>query len=164
RPSARSRSGSQGRLQRGRAGAPEVRDRLAQAFLQAHLGPPAVATPYAADVRPPPRWVVHGPGGEVDTWAAGRRDHGVRQLQHGHFLRVTQVEHFAVRVAVESDLEEAAHEVADVAEGAGLAAVAVDGQALPAQGRADEGRDRPSVVRGHAGAVGVEDAHDAAVD
>ena len=50
--------------------------------------------------------------------------------------------------------------VVDVAERAGLAAVAVDRDRLALQGLDDEIRDHAAVVRVHARAVGVEDARD----
>ena len=58
---------------------------------------------------------------------------------------------------------EAADQVVDVAEGAGLRAVAEDGQRLVLERLADEGRDRAPVVGAHARAVGVEDPGDAGV-
>jgi hypothetical protein len=54
-------------------------------------------------------------------------------------------------------------EVGDVAEAAGLGAVAEDGDRF-LEGLADEGRDDAAVVEAHAFAVGVEDADDAGVD
>jgi hypothetical protein len=54
--------------------------------------------------------------------------------------------------------------VVDVAEAAGLAAVAVDRQRLAAQRLHDEVRHHAPVVDLHARPVGVEDAHDAHVD
>ena len=58
--------------------------------------------------------------------------------------------------------DEAADEVVDVAEAPGLRAVAEHGQRLARERLADEGRDRPAVVRAHPRAVRVEDADDRA--
>ena len=59
---------------------------------------------------------------------------------------------------------EAFDQVVDIAETAGLAAVAVDGDVLAAQRLDDEVAHHPAVVRMHARAVGVEDADDLDVE
>ena len=60
--------------------------------------------------------------------------------------------------------QEAVDFVADVAEAAGLAAVAVDGEVFAAQSLLHEVGDDAAVVELHARAVGVEDADDARID
>ena len=60
--------------------------------------------------------------------------------------------------------DDAADQVVDVTEAAGLRAVAEDGQRPVLERLAQEGRDRAPVVGAHARAVGVEDAHDRGVD
>ena len=57
--------------------------------------------------------------------------------------------------------DHAFHQVVHVAEGAGLAAVAVEGERLAAQGLHDEVAHHPAVIGQHARPVGVEDAHHA---
>ena len=58
---------------------------------------------------------------------------------------------------------EAVDLVADIAETAGLAAVAVDGEVFAAQGLLHEIRDHAAVIQLQARAVGVEDADDAGI-
>src|ERR1700722_4245851 len=60
--------------------------------------------------------------------------------------------------------QDALDQIADVADGPGLAAVAGHGNRLTAQRLADERGDGPAVVRPHPRAVGVEDAHDLCID
>ena len=60
--------------------------------------------------------------------------------------------------------DQAADQVVDVAEAAGLGAVAEDGDRLALHRLADEGRDRAAVVRAHPRPVGVEDPDDRGVD
>ena len=60
--------------------------------------------------------------------------------------------------------EDAVDEVGDVAEAAGLLAVAVDGEGFAAQGLHHEVGDDTAVVWLQAGAVGVEDADQVGVD
>ena len=59
---------------------------------------------------------------------------------------------------------EPADQVVDVAEAPRLAAVAEHGHRLVLERLAQEGRDRPAVVRPHPGPEGVEDPRDAGVD
>ena len=59
---------------------------------------------------------------------------------------------------------DAVDEVGDVAEAAGLLAVAEDGEGLAAEGLAHEGGHDAAVVEPHARAVGVEDADDLGLD
>jgi hypothetical protein len=67
-------------------------------------------------------------------------------------------------VVAHHEAEDAVDEVGDVAEGAGLGAVAEDGDGLALEGLAAEGGDDAAVLGAHARAVGVEDADDAGFD
>src|SRR5919106_3342242 len=58
---------------------------------------------------------------------------------------------------------ESANLVVDVAEAPRLAAVAEHSHRLVLERLAQEGRDRPTVVRSHPAAVGIEDPRDARV-
>ena len=87
----------------------------------------------------------------------------VGELQDGVLLGVAQVEDVALGLGREHGLEDPAHQVRDVAERAGLCAVAVDGDGLAPQGLGDEVRHDAAVVRVAARAVGVEDADDPGV-
>ena len=57
--------------------------------------------------------------------------------------------------------DHALHQIGHVAEGAGLTAVAVEGEGFAAQGLHDEVAHHPAVIGQHARPVGVEDAHHA---
>ncbi len=59
--------------------------------------------------------------------------------------------------------QEAVDFVADVAEAAGLAAIAVHREVLAAQGLLHEVGNDAAIVQLHARAIGVEDAHDAGI-
>src|ERR1700733_762994 len=61
-------------------------------------------------------------------------------------------------------MDEAVDFVADVAEAASLAAVAVDGEVFAAQSLLHEIRHHAAVIQLQAGSVRVEDAHDARID
>ena len=83
-------------------------------------------------------------------------------LEHGELGGVAEVDG-GVFVGV-GEAKDAVDEVGDVAEAAGLEAVAVDGEGLAAEGLEHEVGDDAAVVGLQARAVGVEDADDAGVD
>ena len=74
-------------------------------------------------------------------------DHGLGQLQQRVLVRVADVDR-QVLVGL-GQRDQAADQVVDVTEGAGLAAVAEDGQRLVLERLAQEGRDRAAVVGPH---------------
>jgi hypothetical protein len=92
----------------------------------------------------------------------GHLEHQVGQLAHRELVGVADVDRPDL-VAVEQS-QDAAHLVVDVAEAAGLGAVAVDGDGLAVDRLHQEVRHHPPVVRSHLGPVGVEDANDPHVD
>src|SRR5580700_11354648 len=59
--------------------------------------------------------------------------------------------------------DEAVHFIADVAEAAGLAAIAVNGEVFAADGLLHKVGDDAAIVQLHARTVGIEDANDASV-
>ena len=85
------------------------------------------------------------------------------EFKHSEFSRVTDIngprDAFGVHEA-----DEAFDEVVDIAEGAGLGAVTIDGDILAFKGLNDEVGNDASVVRQHAGAIGVKDADHADID
>ena len=91
---------------------------------------------------------------------SGHGDHGLRELEDREFGRVAEVDRPGHLVRRVHQANQAGYEVVDVAEGAGLPAVAVDRDVLVPQRLDDEVRDHPAVVGMHPGAVGVEDAGD----
>ncbi len=83
------------------------------------------------------------------------------ELQHGQLVRVADV-HRPAQVR-EQQPDRPVDQVVDVADRAGLAAVAGHGDRLAGQRLAHERRDRAAVVGPHPRAVGVEDPHDRGV-
>ena len=138
-------------------------DRLAQAVFERYLRLPAQQLLGPGDVGLADLGVVDGERLKDDLRArAGHLDHLLRQLQQRHLVRVADVDR-QVRVGLHQR-DQPLDQVVDVTEAARLAAVAEDRHRLVLQRLAQEGRDRPPVVRPHPRAVGVEDPHDARVD
>jgi hypothetical protein len=116
-----------------------------------------------ADLRPAPGRVVDRQAVEFDGRSGpGDRQHQRRQLGNRPFARIAEV-HRPLLGRIEHG-HDAADEIVDVAEAAGLAPVAVNGQRVAVERLGDETRDHPAVVRAHARAVGVEDPQDSRVD
>src|SRR5947209_7762602 len=141
----------------------EVLDRAPQALLGAHarLVPEKRAGP--GEVGPALLRVVRGARDEADLRrAAGQPDDRLGQLAHRHLVLGAAVDRPGLTGIEQRD--DAAHQVVDVADRAGLRAGAVHGDRLAAQGLRDERRDGPAVVRAHARTVGVEDPDDADVE
>lgn len=88
---------------------------------------------------------------------ARQRLHLVRQLNHGEFSRVAEVHWASDGVVAVHQAHEAFDQVIDVAEGARLGAVAIEGDGLVAQRLDDEVGHHTTVVGVHARTVGVED-------
>src|SRR5579862_2862669 len=86
-------------------------------------------------------------------------DHPLGQLAHRDLDGVAEIDRAGHLVWRRHHPDEALDEVVDIAEGAGLRAVAVDGDVLALQGLDNEVRHHAPVVRVHARPVGVEDAH-----
>src|ERR1700677_1958307 len=88
--------------------------------------------------------------------------HDLGQLQQRELIRVADVH--GIVIPGLSERNHSPDEVADVAEGPRLAAVAEHGYRPVRQRLTQERRDRAAVVRAHPGAVGVEDPHDRRVN
>ena len=87
-------------------------------------------------------------------------DDDLGELPDRELARIAEIDRAGeVAVAVHQP-HEAVDQIVDVAEGARLAAVAVDGDGLALQGLHDEIGDDAAVVGVHARAVGIEDARD----
>src|SRR5690606_13262101 len=95
--------------------------------------------------------------------AAGELLGEVRELEHRELGGVAEVER-TIEARQTRDADEAFDEVVHVTEGAGLRAVAENGERLVLEALHDEVRDDAPVVERHAWAIGVEDADDARVD
>ena len=120
---------------------------------------PAEFFPGQGDVRLALGRVVAGQGFVFQAGAgAGQLDHFFGQFLDGEFCRVAGVDRAGEIVRGCHQADKGLDQVVHVAEGAGLAAVAVDGDRLVLQGLHDEVGHHPAVVGVHVGAVGVEDA------
>ena len=93
---------------------------------------------------------LEGQGG-VDALA-----HLFRQGKDREFLRVAEIDRSDLVTPHQPD--QALHEIIHKAEAAGLQAISIEAEGLPAQGLNDEIAHHPSVVEEHARSVGVEDA------
>src|SRR5207248_101236 len=118
---------------------------------------PRAARP--AQVRPPLPGVVDRQRPVLDrALAAGQVADLLSQATDAYLLLAAQVEGQVV-VAVQ-DRQDPRDQVVHIAEAAGLAAVAVDGQGFAAQRLRHEVGDDAAVVDAHARRIGVEDADD----
>ena len=93
--------------------------------------------------------------------AAGRLQNLFGELKHRPLGRVADVDRPGL--FRDGQLINAVNQVGDIAERAGLLAVAEDRQRLPAQGLADKGRDDAPVIEAHPRPVGVENPNDLGV-
>ena len=94
--------------------------------------------------------------------AAGDLDDLLRHRAQGHLARIADVDGSHVIRAQQAP--DALHQVVHVAEGARLRSVSEQRHVLAEDRLPEEVRDRAAVLDLHAGAEGVEDAHDADVD
>src|SRR5690606_7529764 len=109
----------------------EIGDGLLEAFFQLYLGLPAGGLPRQGDVGLALDGVVAGEGTADQLGAgAGEVDDLFRQLADGEFHRVAQVDGAGDVVAGVHEPDEGFDQVALVAEGSGLAAVAEKGDGL----------------------------------
>ena len=114
-----------------------------------------------ADIRLALTGIVLGQGFlDQGRAGAGQFPDGLGQLDHAEFAGIAQVDGAGEVVRAPHEADEALDEIVHIAEGAGLATVAVEGDGLVAQGLDDEVGDDAAVVGVHARAVGVEDAGD----
>src|SRR5437868_6156941 len=134
-----------------------------QALLELNLGFPAEQLPRPRDVRLPDLRVVDRQRLEDDlALRAGQLQHGAGELEQGELAWVAEVDREMLAAAGEQ--VEAADQIVDVAEAAGLGAVAEDCQRL-ARGRLpNESWDGAPVVGPHPRPVGIKDTNDTSVD
>src|SRR6185437_11519897 len=142
---------------------PEILVGLFQSIPAFHFGFPIEDLFGAGDIEPALFGVVNGKGFVNDLlFCAGEGDDLFGELFQRDLGRVADV-HRQVVVA-EQEAVDAFHEIVDITEGAGLAAIAEDGEVFAAQGLADEGGQGATVVEPHAGSVGIEDTDDAGLE
>lgn len=105
--------------------------------------------------------VVFGQGLE-DEFGAGvsEVENVFSEFDHGEFAGVAEVDGAGDGGIAVHEADEAFDEVVAVAEGAGLLAVAIDGDRFALEGLHDEVGNNASVLGVHAGAVCIEDADD----
>ncbi|MNJ43920.1 hypothetical protein D3C77_389480 [compost metagenome] len=90
----------------------------------------------------------------------GHGDDPLGQFVDGDLVRIADVDRPVDLLVRIHQADEALDQVVDEAERAGLFARAVDGDLPSRQGLDDEVGDHAPVIRVHARAIGVEDAHD----
>src|SRR5919197_2529615 len=138
---------------------PEARQQPPEPLLELHFRLPAQHLPGAGDVGLANLWIVHGQRLVHDL--ALRRcdsDNCLRELQDRKLLGVAEVDRQVLPTLGEQ--VEPADEIVDVTEASCLRALAEDGDRRVLDRLTHERRDRAPVVRAHARAVGVKDAHD----
>jgi hypothetical protein len=134
-------------------------DRALKTLAQRHLRRPAEQLLSQRDVRPALLGIVDRQRLVHDLRARSRQLlHGLRQFEQRELIGIADVHRVVMPGLRQRD--DAADEVADVAERARLAAIAEHRQRSVRERLAQERRDRAAVVRTHARAVGVEDPHD----
>src|SRR5437763_10894469 len=89
---------------------------------------------------------------------SGEPDDRPGQLEHGHLLRVAEVDRQLV--ALFERRQYASDEVGDVADAPGLGSIAVDGQSLATDCLSHEVGHGAAVGNLHPGTMRVEDPHD----
>src|SRR3954453_12398036 len=135
-------------------------EQAAKSLLEAYLGLPPQNLTRPRDVGLAHLGVVDRQRLEDDlAGRAGGLDHGLRQLQQRHLLRVADVDGQVLLALRQRD--QSADQVVDVAEAPRLGAVAEHREGLALERLADERRDRAPVVRAHPRAVRVEGPRDA---
>jgi len=138
----------------------EVLGSLDDALLERNLGFPAQVLARLGDIGLALLGVIAGQRHVDDL---GRRlgglDCQLGELLDGELARVAHVDG-ADGLGLVHQPDEAVDEVVDVAEGARLLPLAVDGDVLAVERLHEEIGDHATVVGVHARAVGVEDAHD----
>uniref|UniRef100_A0A0N4Z812 Transcriptional regulator n=1 Tax=Parastrongyloides trichosuri TaxID=131310 RepID=A0A0N4Z812_PARTI len=141
-----------------------MRDGEGQPFRQSDLGLPAQACPGPADVRAALQGIIDR---QIAVNRSGARSagqpNGVGQFGDRHLVRIADVDGLWAQIGHGIKAQQRRHGIGDIAEGAGLRAIAVNGDRLARQSLGDEIGDHPPVVGRHAGAIGVENAGDARV-
>ena len=128
-------------------------------MLQAHLGLPAEFPLSQRNVGLALAGVISRQGlfdqRQIRTDAGA---HLFGQLANGELMRIAQVDGPGGVAIHQAD--QALDQIVDITEGTTLAAVAIEGDRLTAQGLHDEIAHHTAIVGQHARAVGVEDARD----
>ena len=143
---------------------PEVVDGFLEPLFKGNGGLPAELFLGQGDVGLALERIVTGERmeGELGT-ATDLLENKLGELEHGEFSGIADIygtgDAFRVHEA-----DEAFDEVVDIAEGAGLGAIAIDGNVFPFEGLDDEVGNDATVVGQHSGAIGVEDANHANID
>src|SRR5262249_12375131 len=139
---------------------PEKRDRLPQPFLQRHFRFPAQQLTGAGNVWTALLWISLGQRRELQLpLASDDFSNGFCELEHGHFVRVSQVDRI-VNIRL-SQAQKSFNQIRNVTEGPRLLPVAKDGEVFALQSLMDECRNDAPIVEAHPRSVGVEDAGDA---
>ena len=144
--------------------APEVVDGFLESLFKGNGGLPAELFLGQGDVGLALERIVTGERMESELGTAtDLLENKLGELEHGEFSGIADIygtgDAFRVHEA-----DEAFDEVVDIAEGAGLGAIAIDGNVLPFEGLDDEVGNDATVVRQHSGSVGVEDADHTDID
>ena len=116
----------------------------------------------ARDVRAAPARIVfrQGPVHHGGT-GPGEGDDAPHEVGDRQFVRVAEVDRAGLPPRMGHEPQQPVDHVRDEAEGARLAALAVDRDVVPREGLGDDVRDHAAVIGAHPRAVGVEDARHA---
>ena len=106
------------------------------------------------------QWQVH----DFALALRDQRQHQLRELHHGEFAGVTQIDRADEAGLVFHHADHAFDEIADVLKATGLLARAEHGDVFVLQRLNDEIGDYAPVIRVHVGAVRVEDTDDTNID
>ena len=90
--------------------------------------------------------------------AARQFQNDLGQFANGKFAGIAQIDGAGDLVLRRHQPDQAAHQIVDITEGAGLPAMAVNGDVFALQRLDDEIRHHAAVIGMHARAIGVEDA------
>ena len=135
----------------------------AEAFLEVDFRLPVEQAAGLGDVRATLPGVVLRKRLEDDLDIRAKQGaNALGEFENGDFLRVAEIDRFVLvglRQAVNPF-----NQIGDVAEAAGLLAIAVDGDGLAGECLMDEIGEGAAVVEAHARAVGIEDADDVRID
>src|SRR5579884_379852 len=137
----------------------KVVDRAPQPFFQSDAGLPAEQPAGFGNLRLALFGVVFRQGTKLDRRTrAGQSLNAPGELQNGDLRRISQI--YGGSFVRFDQSAQAFHKIRDVAEAAGLAAVAEDGKRLALQRLIDQRRDHAAVAKLHAGAISIEDTCD----
>ncbi|CUX63599.1 hypothetical protein AGR5A_Lc90192 [Agrobacterium genomosp. 5 str. CFBP 6626] len=103
---------------------------------------------------------------QMDNARAGIRhaDDDIGELPHRNFTRIAEIDRPDAVLRLGRKSQETVNEIVDIAEGARLAAIAINGDVGTLQCLHDEVGNNASVIRAHARPIGVEDASHLDID